>query len=54
MQGSQADHKVLVIDAGGGTIDISSYVVRTKSPLKVEEIYLPKCKRFLSKLDTRL
>ena len=43
-RGFQADHKVVVIDAGGGTIDISSYVVRGKSPLKVEELYLPKCK----------
>ena len=33
----------MVIDAGGGTIDISSYTVRVKSPLKVEELYLPKC-----------
>ena len=39
----QMDHKVIVIDAGGGTIDISSYTVRAKSPLKVEELYLPRC-----------
>ena len=45
----QADHKVLTIDAGGGTIDISSYTVRARSPLKVEELCLPKCKWFHSK-----
>ena len=54
MQRSQASHKVLVIDAGGGTIDMSSYTVCTKSPLKVEEIHLPKCKWFLSKPDSRV
>ena len=51
---SQVDHKVLVIDAGGGTIDISSYTVHAKSPLRVEELCVPICKWFLSRLDSRI
>lgn len=51
MQRFQVDHNVLVIDAGGGTIDMSSYTVRGKSPLKVEELCLSKCKRPPLKLD---
>ena len=39
----KAGHKVFVIDAGGGTIDISSYNVTSISPLKVEEFHEPKC-----------
>ena len=35
--------KVLIVDAGGGTIDISSYVVTEDSPLRVEELFEPKC-----------
>ncbi|KAF9783743.1 hypothetical protein BJ322DRAFT_876964 [Thelephora terrestris] len=35
--------KVLVVDAGGGTIDISSYVVTNDAPLQVEELFQPKC-----------
>jgi len=35
--------KVLVVDAGGGTIDISSYAVTDNSPLEVEELFQPKC-----------
>jgi len=35
--------KVLVIDAGGGTVDISSYTVISTSPLKVEEFHKPQC-----------
>ena len=37
------EHTVLVIDAGGGTIDISSYTVTSTSPLEVEEFHEPKC-----------
>ncbi|KAF9650957.1 hypothetical protein BDM02DRAFT_3184899 [Thelephora ganbajun] len=36
-------HKVLIVDAGGGTIDISSYTVNSTSPLEVEEFQEPKC-----------
>ena len=39
----QPGHKVLVVDAGGGTIDISSYTVNSTAPLKVEEFHQPKC-----------
>jgi len=35
--------KVLIVDAGGGTIDISSYVVNNDAPLEVEELFQPNC-----------
>ncbi|KAF9650929.1 hypothetical protein BDM02DRAFT_3213948 [Thelephora ganbajun] len=35
--------QVLIIDAGGGTIDISTYKVLNNGPLQVEELYEPKC-----------
>ncbi|KAI0704710.1 hypothetical protein C8Q76DRAFT_820418 [Earliella scabrosa] len=34
---------VIIVDAGGGTIDISSYVFRSVSPVKVEEVTSPDC-----------
>jgi hypothetical protein len=40
---SQAGEQVLIIDAGGGTIDISTYTVLKNRPLRVEELYEPKC-----------
>ena len=33
----------LIVDVGGGTIDISSYKVLSNCPLQVEELYEPKC-----------
>ena len=33
----------MVVDAGGGTIDISSYTVTSTSPLEMEEFHEPKC-----------
>ena len=33
----------MVIDAGGGTIDISSYTVKSMSPLEVEEFHESTC-----------
>ena len=39
----QPGHKVLVVDAGGGTIDVSSYTVKSTMPLQVEESHEPKC-----------
>ena len=33
----------MIIDAGGGTIDISTYKVLSNGPLQVEELYEPKC-----------
>ncbi|KZV73010.1 hypothetical protein PENSPDRAFT_323910 [Peniophora sp. CONT] len=36
-------HGFLVADAGGGTLDISSYAVRGTSPLVMEEIAPPDC-----------
>ncbi|KAF9783757.1 hypothetical protein BJ322DRAFT_877685 [Thelephora terrestris] len=35
--------QVLIIDAGGGTIDISTYKVLSNTPLKAEELYESKC-----------
>ena len=40
---SQLGEQVLIIDAGGGTIDISIYKVLNDDPLQVEELYEPKC-----------
>ena len=39
----QPGEQVLIIDAGGGTIDISTYKVIGNGPLKVEELSVPKC-----------
>ncbi|KAA1467660.1 hypothetical protein DENSPDRAFT_770034 [Dentipellis sp. KUC8613] len=38
-----SDHGFLVADAGGGTLDISSYAIRGTSPLVMEEIAPPDC-----------
>ena len=40
---SQCGEQVLIIDAGGGTIDISTYQVLNNGPLRVEELYEPNC-----------
>jgi len=40
---SQRGEQVLIIDAGGGTIDVSTYKVLGNGPLRVEELYEPKC-----------
>ena len=34
-------HGFVVVDAGGATLDISSYVIKAVSPLLVEEIARP-------------
>ena len=39
----QVGHHIVVIDAGGGTIDVSGYVIRKVHPLSVEEIFAPEC-----------
>ena len=39
----QDGKSVIIVDAGGGTIDISSYVFRSVSPVKVEEVTSPDC-----------
>lgn len=39
----QVGNHVIVIDAGGGTIDISGYAVEAKNPLQVEEIFASEC-----------
>ena len=45
---SQPGEQALIIDAGGGTIDISTYKVLGSGPLRVEELYEPKCESDLS------
>ena len=45
---SQRGECVLIIDAGGGTIDISTYTVLKNGPLQVEEMYEPMCKSYRS------
>ena len=40
---SQAGEQILVVDAGGGTIDISTYTILDNLPLQVEELYEPDC-----------
>ena len=39
----QHGDRVLIVDAGGGTIDISSYVITERTPLRVEELFQPQC-----------
>ena len=39
----QRGEQALIIDAGGGTIDISTYKVLSNGPLRVEELHEPKC-----------
>ena len=39
----QVGTHVIVIDAGGGTIDVSGYAVEGENPLHVEEIFAPEC-----------
>ena len=40
---SKPGHKVIVIDAGDSTVDISAYTVKSISPLEVEEFMEPQC-----------
>ena len=40
---SQPGEQALIIDAGGGTIDISTYKVLSNEPLRAEELYEPQC-----------
>ena len=40
---SQAGEHTLIIDVGGGTIDISTYRVLSNGPLRVDELYEPNC-----------
>ena len=34
---------VMIIDAGGGTVDLSTYTFTSVSPITVEEIATPDC-----------
>jgi hypothetical protein len=40
---SPSKHGFLIADAGGGTLDISSYAIKGASPLAIEEIAPPDC-----------
>ncbi|RDX46339.1 hypothetical protein OH76DRAFT_1485585 [Lentinus brumalis] len=35
--------RIMVVDAGGGTVDISSYIFKSSAPLSVEETSSPDC-----------
>lgn len=37
---------IVVIDAGGGTIDLSAYSITSATPLSVSELFAPECKFF--------
>ncbi|KZT22435.1 hypothetical protein NEOLEDRAFT_1180846 [Neolentinus lepideus HHB14362 ss-1] len=37
-------NKIMVVDAGGGTIDLSSYLITETRPIKVEEVASPGCR----------
>jgi hypothetical protein len=39
----QVGNDVIILDAGGGTIDISGYAVEGRSPLRVDEIFASEC-----------
>ncbi|KIL57122.1 hypothetical protein M378DRAFT_420144 [Amanita muscaria Koide BX008] len=40
---SPSQHGFLIADAGGGTLDISSYAIRSTDPLVIEEVAPPDC-----------
>ncbi|KAH9945444.1 uncharacterized protein BXZ73DRAFT_38991 [Epithele typhae] len=42
---NSSGHGFIVADAGGGTLDISSYAIRATAPLVIEEIAPPDCER---------
>ena len=44
---SQNDASVMIVDAGGGTVDISTYKFVNTNPLSVEEIAAPDCESIL-------
>ena len=46
-------HRVVVIDAGGGTVDVSSYTVNSTLPLEVEEFHEPTCNALSCNLSHR-
>ncbi|KAI0310789.1 hypothetical protein OF83DRAFT_1069981 [Amylostereum chailletii] len=41
----QTGNNVMVIDAGGGTVDLSTYTFAESSPMTIKEISAPGCKR---------
>ena len=48
---SKPGEQVLIIDAGGGTIGISTHRVLSNEPLRVEELHEPKCEPDPSRLQ---
>jgi len=47
----QPGEEVLIIDAGGGAVDISTYKVLSTGPLRVEELYESQCESCPSQLQ---
>ena len=43
---------VIIVDAGGSTVDISSYLFLSTSPMSVEEATSPECESLLKTLIT--
>ena len=42
----------MIVDAGGGTVDISSYALTSTTPIAVEEIATAECKSLLLMRDS--
>ena len=43
---------MIIVDAGGGTVDVSSYHFLSTAPITVEEVTSPECEWSLSFRDT--
>ncbi|TFK50904.1 hypothetical protein OE88DRAFT_1735638 [Heliocybe sulcata] len=46
---STSDHikpgnRIMIVDAGGGTVDLSSYLIKQVGPIKLEEVASPSCR----------
>ncbi len=44
---SQTGGSVMIVDAGGGTVDISSYSFTSTTPISVEEVATAECESFI-------
>ena len=45
---------MIIVDAGGGTVDVSSYHFLSTAPITVEEVTSPECEWSLSFRDSRV
>ena len=41
---------MIIVDAGGGTVDVSSYRFLSTSPISVEEVTSPECESFVAEM----